>query len=37
MLASTAHWNYSQVFYNRLKPAERAFFHGFVFDPPEMR
>jgi hypothetical protein len=38
MLASTAHWNYSPDFYNRkLTPAQRRFFHGFVFDPPELR
>ncbi len=38
MLASTAHWGYSKEFYNRkLTPAQRQFFHGFVFDPPEWR
>lgn len=38
MLASTAHWNYSKQFYNeRLTPAQRQFFHGFLFDPPELR
>ncbi len=38
MLASTAHWSYSKDFYNRrLTPAQRRFFHGFVFDPPELR
>lgn len=38
MLASTAHWNYSREFYNhRLTPAQRQLFHGFVFDPPELR
>lgn len=37
MLASTAHWNYSKRFYAGLKPAQRSLFHGFVFDPPELR
>jgi hypothetical protein len=38
MLASTAHWNYSKAFYNeRLTAEQRQFFHGFVFDPPELR
>jgi hypothetical protein len=38
MMASTAHWNYSKSFYNeRLTEAQRPFFHGFVFDPPEQR
>ena len=38
MLASTAHWNYSKAFYNqRLSAAQRQYFHGFVFDPPELR
>lgn len=37
MLASTAHWNYSKAFYKQLTPAERWYFHGFVFDPPERR
>ena len=38
MLASYAHWNYSKTFYNERLPREhRSFFHGFVFDPPELR
>jgi len=38
MLANMAHWNYSKTFYNKkLTPAQRRFFHGFVFDPPEQR
>ena len=37
MLAHTAHWSYSKEFYAGLKPADRLLFHGFVFDPPEMR
>ncbi len=37
MLAHTAHWSYSKAFYAGLKPADRLLFHGFVFDPPEMR
>ncbi|MFI5356302.1 MAG: phytanoyl-CoA dioxygenase family protein [Opitutales bacterium] len=38
MVGSSAHWNYSQDFYNRrLTPAQRPLFHGFVFNPPEQR
>jgi hypothetical protein len=37
MLASQEHWGYTPEFYNQLTPARRAFFHGFVFDPPEQR
>ena len=38
MIASQEHWGYSKEFYNRrLSPAQRKFFHGFVFDPPEQR
>ncbi|QYM78739.1 phytanoyl-CoA dioxygenase family protein [Horticoccus luteus] len=38
MMASTAHWGYSKAFYNdRLTPEQRGYFHGFVFDPPELR
>jgi hypothetical protein len=38
MMASTAHWGYSKRFYNEhLTPEQRQFFHGFVFDPPELR
>ncbi len=38
MLGSFAHWGYSKAFYNeRLSKEQRALFHGFVFDPPEMR
>ncbi len=38
MLGNMAHWGYSKDFYNRkLTPAQRRFFHGFVFDPPEWR
>ena len=38
MIASQEHWGYSKKFYNhRLSPAQRKFFHGFVFDPPEPR
>ncbi|HRI81948.1 MAG TPA: phytanoyl-CoA dioxygenase family protein [Opitutaceae bacterium] len=38
MMANTAHWGYSRDFYNRqLTPAQRQFFHGFLFDPPEWR
>lgn len=38
MLANSAHWNYSPGFYNqKLTPAQRKFFHGFVFNPPEQR
>jgi hypothetical protein len=37
MMASQEHWGYSREFYNNLPPERRRFFHGFVFDPPEMR
>lgn len=37
MIASQEHWGYSKEFYNALSPAQRAYFHGFVFDPPEQR
>ncbi len=38
MVASQEHWGYPKSFYNeRLSPAQRKFFHGFVFDPPEAR
>jgi len=38
MVASEEHWGYTKEFYNeRLSPARRKFFHGFVFDPPEQR
>ena len=38
MVASQEHWGYSDDFYNtKLSAAQRKFFHGFVFDPPEQR
>jgi ectoine hydroxylase-related dioxygenase (phytanoyl-CoA dioxygenase family) len=38
MVASQEHWGYPKDFYNhRLSPAQRKFFHGFLFDPPEQR
>ena len=37
MIASQEHWGYSSQFYNRLSPARRKLFHGFLFDPPEQR
>ena len=37
MIASQEHWGYSKAFYNALSPERRAYFHGFVFDPPEQR
>ena len=38
MVASQEHWSYGKDFYNTcLSPAQRKFFHGFVFDPPEQR
>ena len=37
MMASAEHWGYSEAFYASLSPAQRSFFHGFVFDPPEQR
>lgn len=38
MIGSGEHWRYPKAFYNeRLSPAQRKLFHGFVFDPPEMR
>jgi ectoine hydroxylase len=38
MIASQEHWGYPKEFYNqRLSAAQRKFFHGFLFDPPEAR
>jgi ectoine hydroxylase-related dioxygenase (phytanoyl-CoA dioxygenase family) len=38
MVGSQEHWGYAPDFYNRrLSPAQRKFFHGFVFNPPEAR
>ena len=38
MMASQEHWGYPKRFYNhRLSSQQRAFFHGFLFDPPEQR
>ncbi len=37
MMASQEHWGYPHEFYQRLTPAQRSFFHGFLFDPPEQR
>lgn len=37
MIASQEHWGYAKEFYNALSPERRAYFHGFVFDPPEQR
>ncbi|MYC94899.1 MAG: phytanoyl-CoA dioxygenase family protein [Caldilineaceae bacterium SB0661_bin_32] len=37
MIASQEHWSYPSEFYNRLSPARRKLFHGFLFDPPEQR
>ena len=38
MIASEEHWGYTKDFYNhRLSTAQRKFFHGFLFDPPEQR
>jgi ectoine hydroxylase-related dioxygenase (phytanoyl-CoA dioxygenase family) len=37
MLACTEQWRYPRQFLASLPPAKRAFFHGFVFDPPEYR
>ncbi len=38
MIASEEHWGYPKDFYNtRLSAAQRKFFHGFVFEPPEQR
>jgi ectoine hydroxylase len=38
MVGSQEHWGYPKEFYNqRLSPAQRKLFHGFVFDPPEPR
>ena len=38
MVGSQEHWGYTPDFYNRrLSPAQRKFFHGFVFNPPEAR
>jgi ectoine hydroxylase-related dioxygenase (phytanoyl-CoA dioxygenase family) len=38
MLGAEGHWDYSKDFYNRrLSAAQRKFFHGCLFDPPEHR
>ena len=37
MIASQEHWGYPQAFYQALTPAQRSYFHGFLFDPPENR
>jgi ectoine hydroxylase len=38
MLGSEGHWGYSKDFYNRqLSAAQRPYFHGMLFDPPEHR
>ena len=37
MVANPEHWSYSPEFYRALSDQRRAFFHGFVFDPPEDR
>ena len=37
MLACAEQWRYDQAFLQELSPAQRRFFHGFVFDPPEYR
>ncbi|MCY3737678.1 MAG: phytanoyl-CoA dioxygenase family protein [Gemmatimonadaceae bacterium] len=37
MLACAEQWRYDREFLQGLSPAQRRFFHGFVFDPPEYR
>ena len=37
MIASAEHWSYPAQFYNALSTERRKLFHGFVFDPPEIR
>jgi ectoine hydroxylase-related dioxygenase (phytanoyl-CoA dioxygenase family) len=37
MVGSAEHWRYPKSFYAALSPERRRFFHGFVFDPPEIR
>ncbi len=37
MIGNAEHWKYAPAFYNALSPERRRLFHGFVFDPPEMR
>ncbi len=37
MLACAEQWRYDRAFLQGLAPAQRRFFHGFVFDPPEYR
>ena len=37
MLACAEQWRYGADFLQGLSPEHRAFFHGFVFDPPEYR
>ena len=37
MLGAEGHWGYSKEFYHRLSSAQRLYFHGMLFDPPEHR
>lgn len=37
MLACAEQWRYDKAFLHRLTQAQRRFFHGFVFEPPEYR
>ncbi|MBT3341586.1 MAG: hypothetical protein HN404_01200 [Gemmatimonadetes bacterium] len=37
MIGNAEHWKYPQAFYNSLSAERRKLFHGFVFDPPEIR
>ncbi len=37
MLACAEQWRYDKAFLRGLSEAQRRFFHGFVFDPPEYR
>ena len=37
MIGNAEHWKYPTEFYNGLSAERRQLFHGFVFDPPEIR
>jgi ectoine hydroxylase len=37
MIGNAEHWQYPTAFYNGLSDQRRKLFHGFVFDPPEIR
>lgn len=37
MVGNPEHWTYPRKFYDGLSPQHRAYFHGFAFDPPDVR